>query len=139
MTLPLISIHMACNNPDNGDFAGRVAQISLDNECLQFTARAWTITSLRRCPKLREDTERGKRVFYFAGKPWQFERRNSWIGNWCWDGYAVTVPVAEAFLAWLRKRDLFQCEGGWCELTEAWDAPGPLVLPVEWWKSCPSA
>ena len=44
-----------------------------------------------------------------------------------------------AFLDWLRKRDLFQCEGGWCELTEAWDAPGPLVLPVEWWKSCPSA
>ena len=134
MAVPLISIHMACNDPDNGDFAGRVAQISVESDALELTARGWGITTFRGCPKLREDTRGGRKVFYLAGKPWQYERRQSWVGNWCWDGYAVTVPVANKFLAWLHRRQLFQCEGGWVELCEAWDAPGPLVLTEGWWR-----
>lgn len=134
MSVPLVSISMACNDPDNGDFAGRVAQISLEHEALQLTAKAWGITSLRGCPKLREDTALGKRAFYLAGKPWQFERSKAWVGNWCWDAYALAAPVATEFLIWLHRRALFQCEGGWVELCEAWDKPAPLALPVEWWK-----
>lgn len=133
MPVPLVSVHMACNDPDNGDFTGHVCRISLENNALELTAKAWTITSYRRCPLLRDVTARGRHVFYLSGKPWQYERRQSWVGNWCWEGFALTAPVATEFLVWLHGRGLFQCEGGWVELTEAWDAP-ELKLPDEWWK-----
>lgn len=125
----LVSIHMACNDPDNGNFAGRVCQIALPDNALELTANAWEITSYRGCPKLREDGDR----FFLAGKPWQFRRRKSWIGNWCWDGYALTPEVATEFMKWLHKRGLFHCEGGWVELCDAWDAAPPLRLPDRWW------
>ncbi len=125
----LVSIHMACNDPDNGNFLGRVAQISVASDALELTAKAWIITSERGCPKLREDG----RTFFLAGKRWPFVRRKSWIGNWCWDDCAVSTSVATDFMIWLHGRGLFQCEGGWVELCEAWDAPTPLVLPDRWW------
>lgn len=126
----LVSIHFACNDPDNGDFAGRVAQISVESAALELTARGWGITSFRGCPKLREDDKH----IVLAGKRWPFVRRKSWVGNWCWDGYAMTADTATAFMIWLHQRGLFQCEGGWVELCEAWDRPAPLALPDQWWK-----
>ncbi len=135
MPVPMVQIHMACNNPDNGDFAGRVAQIDVQSGALELTARGWSITSFRGCPKHREDTSRGRHVIYLAGKPFQYHARKSWIGNWCWDGYSFTAHVATNFLVWLHRRALFRCEGGWVELCEAWDKPAPLVLPDEWWKA----
>lgn len=126
----LVSIHMACNNPDNGDFAGRVCQIALPDEAIQLTARAWNIMSYRGCPKLREQ-QHGN--FVLSGKRWSYVRRRSWVGNWCWDGYAMIATQATEFMVWLHKRDLFQCEGGWSDLCEAWDKPAPLVLPEKWW------
>jgi hypothetical protein len=129
MKRELVSIHMACNDPDNGDFAGHVCQIALPGNALELTAKDWNILGFRGCPKLREDGSH----FVLSGKPWPFVRRVWWIGNWCWDGYAMTAENATAFLVWLHKRGLFHCEGGWCELCEAWDGSAPLVLPDRWW------
>lgn len=125
----LVSIHMACNDPDNGDFVGRVCQIALGNDALELTAKAWGILSYRGCPKLRDEAS----VFFLAGKRWPFVQRKSWLGNWCWDGYALKPDIATAFMVWLHRRGLFKCEGGWVELCEAWDAPAPLALPDKWW------
>lgn len=131
MSDQLVSIHMACNNPDNGDFVGRVCQIELPDGALELTAKAWNITSMRGCPKLRENGN----YMIFAGKVWPFVRRRSWVGNWCWDGYTMTESVATGFMVWLHSRGLFHCEGGWLELCEAWDQPAPLVLPDKWWRA----
>ena len=126
-----LSIHMACNDPDNGDFTGRVCQIALDDSMLDLTAKAWMITSMRRCPRL---VDHGS-YFALSGKRWPFLRYHSWAGNWCWDAYVVKADIATQFLVWLHKRGLFQCEGGWVELCEAWDRPAPLVLPDKWWTA----
>lgn len=121
----LVSIHMACNDPANGNFVGRVSQIEVASGMLELTARAWSP-----CPKLREED----RTFILAGKRWPFVRRQSWVGNWCWDGYALTRADATDFLVWLHRRNLFTCEGGWVELCDAWETEPPLRLPAEWWK-----
>lgn len=123
-------ISMCCNDPDNGDFAGRVCQISLPDSMLNLTAKAWGITSFRGCPELSDDD----RSFKLAGKRWPFTRRRSWIGNWCWDGYVMSVADVTRFLGWLHGRNLFHCESGWVELCDAWDAPENLVLPEQWWR-----
>ena len=127
----LVSIHMACNDPDNGDFAGRVCQIALPDGALDLTARAWDLLSIRGCPRLRDEDG----AFVLAGKRWPFVRRKSWIGNWCWDGYAMTPAKATEFLVWLHRRSLFHCEGGWIELADAWDREPPLSLPEGWWRA----
>ena len=127
----LISIHFACNNPDNGDFAGQVCQIALPDGALDLTARAWRITSFRGCPKLRD----GMDSFVLAGKRWPVIRRKFWVGNWCWDSFTLTSDKATAFMVWLHGRALFQCEGGWSELCDAWDRPPPLNFPEKWWKA----
>jgi hypothetical protein len=127
---------MACNDPDNGDFTGRVCQISLPDSMLYLTARAWSITSMRGCPKLNDNWQSvGTPEFRFAGKRWPFFKRRSWVGNWCWDSFSMTTDTATEFLIWLHRRDLFQCEGGWTEMADAWEKPAPLVLPEQWWVS----
>ena len=131
MSDELISIHMACNDPDNGDFVGRVCQIALPDGALELTARAWNILSFRGCPKLREEDH----GIVLAGKRWPIRMRKPWLGNRCWDGYAMTTDVATAFLCWLHRRALFHCESGWIELSEAWGRQPPLALPERWWKA----
>ena len=126
----LVCIDFACNDPDNGALAGRVAQISVAGGALELTAKGWSLLSFRGCPKIRED---GSKIV-LAGKPWTWVRSKSWVGNWCWEGYAFEPETATAFLVWLHWRGLFKCEGGWVELCEAWDGPARLALPEQWWK-----
>lgn len=119
-----ILIDFACNDPDNGAFAGRFSQIHLPESALELTCRNWSITSLRGCPKLRDNGS----TIATSGKPWPITRRVHWHGNWCWNGYWMTAETAQAFLTWLHKRQTFQCEGGWVELCDAWDAD---TLPAD--------
>lgn len=125
----VMAVDMACNDPDNGDFVGRVCQISLSDGRPDLTAKAWTIMSYRGCPKLREEPN----TLMLSGKSWPFIRRQSWHGNWCWDRYVMETSNVTEFLKWLHARDLFVCEGGWSDLYDAWNTSGPLVLPDRWW------
>lgn len=130
MRAPLIEVHMACNDPDNGEFIGRVCQISVQNDALELVAKCWDLTSSCRVPKLRNLQD--EHTFVLSGKRWPFVRTKAWVGNWCWDGYAMTADIATAFLVWLHRRSLFKCEGGWVELCDAWEAR-TLVLADGWW------
>ncbi len=124
-----IRIDMACNNPDNGNFVGCVAQIQLPNGALELTAKAWNITSFHRCPKL--DESRSKIVL--SGKAWPIVRSIDWFGNWCWNAYWFDSLVALRFLRWLHARNLFMLEGGWSDLCELWQNPSvPITLDEAW-------
>ena len=111
----IIHISMACNDPDNGNFLGRVCQISLPDSMLDLTARAWSVTSMRGCPKLNDNWQSvGAPVFRLAGKSWPFFKRRCWAGNWCWD----RVPDLAA------RPPVIQCRGRMDRVGRRLGAPG---------------
>jgi hypothetical protein len=121
--MTFVRIDLACNDPDNGIFAGRLCQVNV-GRLLDLTARNWSITSFRGCPSLRE----GRDVIAVSGKRWPIVRSEEWVGNWCWNGYWMREQVARQFLVWLHGTGRFQCEGGDSDWASAWDEPSPLPL-----------
>lgn len=91
----LVAIDFACNNPDNGMFAGRAAMASYGDVEIEapnfvtgykFTATATHIRVHRRDFAIYDTRE--------------------WVGNWCWNRYWLRRPHAKALLLTLR-------ENGW--------------------------
>lgn len=93
------TIHFACNDGDDGSFAGKVCAASYgENELetigmgdVKFTAG--------------EDFIRiHRRTFKVIG-------RSYWVGNWCWDSFRMTRGEAKKLLACLRKNG-WKCTHG---------------------------
>lgn len=93
------TIHFACNDGDDGSFAGKVHAASFgENELeisfagdVKFTAGDDFIRIHRR-------------TFKFIG-------RSYWVGNWCWDSFRMTRSEAKKLLACLRKNG-WKCTHG---------------------------
>jgi hypothetical protein len=122
----LVRIDFACNDPDNGLFAGRVGAIQLYDVDPIFEL---------------ESTTSGDRAFAIemsairvSGKSFPFHERRSWVGNWCWEGFWMDVCEVERMLVWLRRprsseRRLFELTTGTSLLVHDWRAPGPFGGP----------
>lgn len=111
----LIMVDVACNDPNNGLFAGRAEMISIGSDLLELTAR-------RSAPKFVE-TEVG---FRLAGKVWPVHSNRHGVGNWCWNGYWMKTRDAVSFLAWLHGRRLFCAEQGETRLFNMWMSEKPF-------------
>lgn len=121
---PRISIDIACNDPDNGLFAGRAEQINIkdaDGELIEFECRRV------RAPKIIE-VAGGIRV---AGKFWPTHGSKEWVGNWCWNAYWVDVDVAIAFLSWLHTRAFFDLTCGENRIFDRWKEREPFAQTDE--------
>ena len=46
--------------------------------------------------------------------------RTDWYGNWCWTAVPMEIAEAVKFLNYLSTDDRWHCEGGWCDLTDAY-------------------
>ena len=122
---------MACNDPDNGSFVGRVCQIHLPDGALELTADAWNIVSFGGCPKLRIIQNMSRPVgIVLAGKSWPIRRTIYGYGNWCWNGYVMGLETAADFLVWLHGRRLFSADGAWIGPFGAWECDAPLDRAV---------
>ena len=73
--------------------------------------------------------ERGSEPRYsFRGRfLWLSHRRfevlagkHEWYGNWCWSAVTMTAYEAARFLNYLSLDDRWHCEGGLCDLTDAY-------------------
>lgn len=42
------------------------------------------------------------------------------VGNWCWSAVTMTTPEAARLLNYLSLDDRWHCEGGVCDLTDAY-------------------
>jgi hypothetical protein len=114
-----IRIAFACNDPDNGIFAGRISQIALPDGLMELEARSWD-----RPPRFRDEG----RAIVLAGKRWPVQFVKTWYGNWCRNAYWLTEPDARAFLIWLHGRKLFDCSCGEQRLFNIWRLDAPLDL-----------
>jgi hypothetical protein len=103
-------IDIACNDPDNGLFAHRAEQIHVGDNLMEFEARR------EPAPRFIE-TPTG---FRMAGKNWPTQGCKAWVGNWCWNGYWLDIPVAVDFFVWLQGRKLFDLSCGETRLFNMW-------------------
>jgi hypothetical protein len=95
--LARVRFDFACNNPDNGDFAGKVAMA-----CYHLDRH----TSIEfESPGLREfkfSIMTDRHVIRLHRREFPYVTSRSWFGNWCWDSFIVDRPVAKALLGTLR-------------------------------------
>lgn len=96
-------LHVACNDADNGNFAGRIEAFQIERKGdridLELTGG--------RAPRLTALEPNRFRAFrhVFGHSGW-----NTWVGNWCWDRLRVSVPDAALFL-YLGRRYGFTVDG----------------------------
>lgn len=121
MTLrpPPIRIDVACNDPDNGRFAGRAEMIQVGLPFLELTARR------EPAPRFVEIPGR----FRLSGRTWPVANSREWFGNWCWNAYWLELPHAVDFLIWLHGRELFHCDQAEARLFSLWHGRKPLPRP----------
>ena len=113
-----------CNNPDNGvntpfadafDFDNLIELEGVPIVCRQMYGDPYKLRISRRMFPI---------VSY-----------GTWIGNWCWDGARVTIPVANAIANYLQSMDKFNCIQGEESLYDAWAAKQHIrfetVLEIE--------
>lgn len=113
----MIRVDFACNDPDNGNFAGRVTSVDWRGD--KDTGLDLVFCSPGAGLKFTDD---GTRVRVLR-RWYPYEKSQSWVGNWCWDAFWFEPPIAKAMLRHFRESGKFSCEGG------------PTVL-FDWWEAC---
>ena len=89
MTSKLIPVDFACNDPDNGNFAGKVWMCQIDSNEIERGAGDVTFT----------DLEGGFRIHR---KKFVAQHVKHWFGNWCWNRYWLSVREANRLIDHLR-------------------------------------
>src|SRR5579863_1112972 len=112
----LIRVDFACNDPDNGDFAGRVSAVTWRGTGHEGIELAYDYFGAG----LKFTVERNRLRILRRWYP--FERTKAWYGNWCWDAYWFKPAVAKSMLRHFRASGKFQCDGGRALLCDWWCA-----------------
>ena len=101
----LVRIDFACNDPDNGLFAGKVMQINYalsPGEYVEIEADNWEGYAFGQ----GDDWIRlHRRKFKVTGG-------KDWVGNWCWNAYFMKRPEAKRFLLMLKSSGRWRCTQG---------------------------
>ena len=109
MKLRLSRIDFACNDPDNGDWAGRVhaidygGNLSLEERGMGVFGRGLKLT-----------VEQGRLRIH---RRWfVFQKSKSWYGNWCWDAFWFHPREAKRLLRHLKASGHWHVDGGLVKL-----------------------
>lgn len=108
MTFPtspgrLIRIDFACNNPDNGDFEGRVEMIAYRGE----DGLLLTIQTRKGAAFTVDD-----RWVRLHRRVVLYRCRKVWHGNWAWDAFWLTPFEAKRLLRAVRASEKWTVDGG---------------------------
>lgn len=109
----MLYLDVACNDPDNGIFAGRAQGLTIGDA--EFMPRNW--------PRGYAFSELNGAV-RLAGAPWRIASSKRHFGNWCWNRYELyhagktTRWYLVDFVKWLRKQKQFSCD---CAPSEFFD------------------
>jgi hypothetical protein len=117
-----VMIDIACNDPDNGSFAGRGVQIKCGVDFIELEA-------------LRDPAPRFVELdghIRLAGKKWPILGSKDWVGNWCWNGYWMKIDMAVDFFIWLHGRGLYDLTTGETRVFNLWKIKQPLDRLLIW-------
>ena len=115
-------IDFACNDPDNGNFAGKV-----ERACYYIDKHTQVEFET---PGLREfkftilaDPHRVR----IHRREFPYVREKVWFGNWCWNSFVFDRPVAKALLETLRAHRWTADNVPVVWANRFWDRPGVAV------------
>lgn len=126
----IVSIALCCNDPDNGNFLGRVVAMHIGDGLLDLSNNFWP----PRGPKLRVSFDEKPYQDGFAARAghgsikishrvFQIFGYRSWWGNWCCDVVLVTPEVAIELVNYIITLDVFQLDGGEVQFSELFERP----------------
>lgn len=110
-----IPVHLCCNDPDNGNFAGQLWGIEIADN-MEFSCKF-----LDWGPRLRYVWGDSPRIV-LAGKHFPITYHKEWYGNWCWDLVKMEGRYVLELLNWPRLRRWFDMEAGEMRLFNWWEA-----------------
>lgn len=121
----MIYLEVACNDPDNGLFAGHASMLEIGAAEFEASNRAggYAFAELPGAVRL-------------AGKTWRTAGSKEWFGNWCWNRYDLYHPEKTTrwyfvdFIIWLRARKLFSCIAAPCEFFD-WFNGNAVASPAD--------
>lgn len=116
-----IAIDIACNDPDNGLFAGRAAAIELPSGDTLMELAASDMAG----PRMREAADH----IAISNRKWPIVASKDWVGNWVWNRYWMELDQAVAFFAWVHSTGRFDVEQAEERLFNAWQSD--LRFPVD--------
>ena len=99
-----------CTNDDHGNNTGKVCAVQLD-DALELR---WE--EMGREP--RYSLSNG--ILRFSRNRFRYLGFTTWYGNWCWTGVTMDDEEAARFLNYLSQDERWHCEGGWCDLSDAY-------------------
>ena len=85
-----VTVAFACNDPDNGLFAGKVEMGEIDGNEID-----------RGDPVTFTETAKGFRIHR---KEFAVIGSREWVGNWCWNSYTMTVKESNRLASHLRDK-----------------------------------
>lgn len=85
----LVPFDFACNDPDNGDFAGKVWMAQFGDNELDSGGTEFRFTEI----------DDGFRIH---SRKFAVVRRSYWHGNWCWNRYWLKRADAKRLLVIMR-------------------------------------
>lgn len=106
---PVVRLHLACNDPDNGNWRGRTWMANLTAPTLDVDFETRSGREVRVCEHAGRSGHVG--AIRLAGKLFAVEGVTRSYGNWCWDAWRISPATGAAFLLWVKRRGLFRAVG----------------------------
>ena len=111
----LVIVSLATNDPDNGNETDRVTAVQLYDDALDLQWGEWPQSSAPRWSIKNGRLKISRRKF-------AVKSTKDWYGNWCWTGVWMEAEEAVKLLNYLSQDDRWHCEGGYCDLCDAYAA-----------------
>lgn len=108
---------IACNDPDNGVFAGiaNMIQYRCGDEYIELESRNWEGFTF----------SRGDGWIRIHRRRFAVIQSKGWVGNWCWDGFQMRRTEAKRFLSTLKSSGDWHCVQGPSRWFEWFNGPQP--------------
>lgn len=120
MTTKLFPVHVACNDPDTGGFAGKAGALclSLRDGATLLDLEATTDVGFA-LPDAHAATH--PRRLRLSRWLYGYEHSTQWIGNWCWNAYWLNHGSAIKLVRNLCRDPRWSADGGLENACIFWD------------------
>lgn len=118
-----ISVMLCCNDPDNGNFTGKLSAVQFGDELMSLE-----VNVIGAEPGLKWDG----RYIKVSRTKFRVTASGRWVGNWCWDSVEMTVADAARLANYLRSLryksyPIFHCDAARTDLFEKWETTEPFT------------